>query len=377
MNILVLGNGFDLAHGLPTKYKDYLAFEKALKDYYHELEGTQKQFEERSPSNDKYFQFFRTMFSDQEKRRYCQELYEITEHNLWIDHFLKRCDVEEKDTWIDFEKEILDCIQELDHIRKRFAAKTEFTADDLQELSVAEIEKLKSLLGNGLSDTQRLSRNSIKNFREILFTDLNKLTRGLEIYLELYLPYIQDSTVAIEFIKDLQIEKVLSFNYTDTYQKIYDTGITAKYDYIHGKACLTHSLDECNMIIGINEYLSDKERDEDNYFAEFKKFFQRIYKQTGCQYTEWLKEHTNNLERFRKSNPPELNIYFYGHSLDITDKDVLFRLITEEHSKIYIYYYDRDNYKKQIINLIKIIGEDELIKMTNAENRKIEFIPIR
>lgn len=24
MNILVLGNGFDLAHGLPTKYKDFL-----------------------------------------------------------------------------------------------------------------------------------------------------------------------------------------------------------------------------------------------------------------------------------------------------------------------------------------------------------------
>lgn len=24
MNILVLGNGFDLAHGLPTKYADFL-----------------------------------------------------------------------------------------------------------------------------------------------------------------------------------------------------------------------------------------------------------------------------------------------------------------------------------------------------------------
>ena len=34
MNILVLGNGFDLAHDLPTNYKDYLAFVKALKDYY-------------------------------------------------------------------------------------------------------------------------------------------------------------------------------------------------------------------------------------------------------------------------------------------------------------------------------------------------------
>ena len=26
MNILVIGNGFDLAHGLPTKYTDFLDF---------------------------------------------------------------------------------------------------------------------------------------------------------------------------------------------------------------------------------------------------------------------------------------------------------------------------------------------------------------
>lgn len=26
MNILVIGNGFDLAHGLPTRYGDFLEF---------------------------------------------------------------------------------------------------------------------------------------------------------------------------------------------------------------------------------------------------------------------------------------------------------------------------------------------------------------
>ncbi|OOM09319.1 AbiH family protein [Clostridium saccharobutylicum] len=28
MNLLVIGNGFDLAHGLPTKYSDFLGFVK-------------------------------------------------------------------------------------------------------------------------------------------------------------------------------------------------------------------------------------------------------------------------------------------------------------------------------------------------------------
>lgn len=31
MNILVIGNGFDLAHGLPTKYTDFLKFVESYK----------------------------------------------------------------------------------------------------------------------------------------------------------------------------------------------------------------------------------------------------------------------------------------------------------------------------------------------------------
>lgn len=33
MNILVIGNGFDLAHGLPTTYKDFLTFAQVYTIY--------------------------------------------------------------------------------------------------------------------------------------------------------------------------------------------------------------------------------------------------------------------------------------------------------------------------------------------------------
>lgn len=36
MNILMIGNGFDLAHGLPTRYKDFLEFGKKLSAIYSE-----------------------------------------------------------------------------------------------------------------------------------------------------------------------------------------------------------------------------------------------------------------------------------------------------------------------------------------------------
>ena len=35
MNILVVGNGFDLAHGLPTKYSDFLDFITLYITKYH------------------------------------------------------------------------------------------------------------------------------------------------------------------------------------------------------------------------------------------------------------------------------------------------------------------------------------------------------
>lgn len=36
MNIIVIGNGFDLAHGLPTKYTDFLEFVKVLNNVLEE-----------------------------------------------------------------------------------------------------------------------------------------------------------------------------------------------------------------------------------------------------------------------------------------------------------------------------------------------------
>lgn len=49
MNILVIGNGFDLAHNLPTKYGDFLNFiallgEEHIKDYTNYTEEKMKRY---------------------------------------------------------------------------------------------------------------------------------------------------------------------------------------------------------------------------------------------------------------------------------------------------------------------------------------------
>ena len=51
-----------------------------------------------------------------------------------------------------------------------------------------------------------------------------------------------------------------------------------------------------------------------------------------------------------------------------TDKDILATLITAENVKTTIFYHDQEALGKQIINLVKVITEDELIRRTGKKN---------
>ena len=91
------------------------------------------------------------------------------------------------------------------------------------------------------------SPSTITSRKEKALSDLNRLTRCLEVYLCDYLSY--DECKQLRDIVDLKIDKVLSFNYTDTYKRIYDKTVGSKveYDYIHGKADINHDIESCNL----------------------------------------------------------------------------------------------------------------------------------
>ena len=67
------------------------------------------------------------------------------------------------------------------------------------------------------------------------------------------------------------------------------------------------------------------------------------------------------------------HIYFFGHSLDITDKDILRDLILNDNVHTTIFYHDKDAMGQQIANLVKVIGQDELIRRTEGSTKTIEF----
>lgn len=67
------------------------------------------------------------------------------------------------------------------------------------------------------------------------------------------------------------------------------------------------------------------------------------------------------------------HLYIFGHSLDVTDGDILRDLILNDNVYTIIYYLNKDVYGQQIANLVKVIGQDELIKRTGGSTKTIEF----
>ena len=363
MNILVIGNGFDIAHHLPTQYSDFLDFVKAYKD----------------PGESDYSQFIIAIKEGNEVL--CNEINSLIEGSVLLDYFLSiyenRCK-EGKKGWIDFESEISFIVQKLDEAKQDIQEKFSKVGDSvkldkliakyLKPIIVANPDKAPNTLAEEHSYEPRFFDYQANR----VLGSLNKLIRLLEIYLYEYVEK-QDCKYRIQDLNGRGIDRVLSFNYTDTFKKYYDPEGKAQYCFIHGKA-QESNIDTCNLVLGIDEYLPSDRVDSDNQFVWFKKFYQRIYKETGSEYLDWITNFEMANDRTPKANPSHMDIFIYGHSLDVTDKDILSRLIMMKNSTTHIFYHNRESMAKQISNLVKVIGEENLIRKTGGKERTIKFI---
>ena len=371
MNILVLGNGFDLAHGLPTTYKDFL-------DFANVVEKISKNEASKCDSipNGEMIKWYIDEKINGDKSIY-NELESLIKDNVWLRHFNAVYESRKrdgKDGWIDFESEISSAIQALDgalddvkeYIRK---------GKDRGHIQPYQFEALKYLINREKSkyDSIYLNIEYISAFKEQFLKDLNRLTRCLEIYLSDYVNNLPVSK-KLPDIDGLKIDKVLSFNYTNTYERLYGKdNPDIEYDYIHGKADIAHDINSCNLVLGIDEYLPEGERDENIEFIQFKKFYQRIYKKTGCKYLDWISKHLIQLHEMQESQKGSiivaeaLQVYIFGHSLDDTDKDILKELIMTENTITKIFHFNQDALGKQIGNLVKVIGQKNLISMVHGQ----------
>lgn len=363
MTILLIGNGFDLAHHLPTQYSDFLDFVKAFNE---------------QDDND-YAKFL--IETKKSNIGLYTEMQGLLENNVLLEYFLSiyedRCK-NGKNGWIDFESEISSIVQNLDeakqYIIREYAKKnTAVRLDKGMALRLKPFIIAKSDVAEDVVATEHHYAPFFFDYQAKRVLDsLNRLTRLLEIYLFEYVGK-KECPYRIPDIKEINVDHILSFNYTETYRKYYDPNEKAQYCYIHGQSKRSN-VETCNLVLGIDEYLQSERKDLDNEFVWFKKFYQRIYKETDSEYLDWINHFESFNDTYKKGKPDHLDLYIYGHSLDVTDKDVLSRLILMDNCTTHIFYHSRDALAKQIDNLVKIIGEENLIRMTGGKNRVIKFI---
>ena len=144
------------------------------------------------------------------------------------------------------------------------------------------------------------------------------------------------------------------------------------------------------MVLGVDEYLPEDKRTVEVDFCIFKKFVQRIRKHNDVTYASWLKEieETKPRSLHEKTSVDQdavlsgtfedfSDIYFFGHSLDITDKDILRRFVISAKTRIHIFARNKSSEGELIAKLIRMAGEEIVIKKSTTDPPMIEFLLTR
>lgn len=337
MDILILGNGFDIAHGLNTKYTDFLNYCK---------------------NEDKYKHFCTT--------------------NIWMKHFLTR-QSELGDTWIDLETEIYEVIkfiQTLALIAQKNSKKvdeyifrvpknfSDFSLFNIKNfLRKPEYGDVYSKEGTTKDDNVYYHIENYIDLVELLHKHLRIFTKGFEMYLNQ--ETLSTDIKKYKFNLGTDCISLLNFNYTNTCENLYKIkfnhcgcGIKTQSVYIHGK--LGNDPNFCNLVFGTHSFFNylpnDLNEEIPVEFNVFKKHNQRHRYQTIESYQALL----NELKYPKKIYT--VTFHVVGHSLDKTDHHILKHIfLAKEKSIINIYYHDEDSRERLINNITKIIGEEEVL----------------
>lgn len=277
--VLILGNGFDLAHGLPTRYSGFLKFCNGI--------ICRKKNDIKNYIQLWFAQYNVTVEDDVHLTSYYEKVNSMFEYifaNVWYKYFTKLIKGDGKtsikgENWIDFEAEIRYIIETIDIYTKNI---TYLYGDIVNEMDSDKIEyPLKVQVFN--SCLKHDKDYSVKEIREILYNDLKKLIKALELYLML----VEDIPINLKSndISGVFYDCIINFNYTHIYKlnkhyntmKIYSKKPTEIF-HIHGEI----GKEPNNMVLGIDEYWSEDECNIHTNFTIFKKFAQRIQKKNWC-----------------------------------------------------------------------------------------------
>ena len=438
MKVLILGNGFDIAHGLPTQYKDFLNFaDSVLLMYYEEnphrsinsisIEGYENHLDRwiddkpaiTEPAIIHIKERLRSLFqkrnvsplecSNPDNPVYkvhvepiLDKFYSYLKYNVRYKYIAKIYATNQAcgQNWIDFESEISTIIQAID---EEHTSLTQDVQNDLFRLLEknphgAGRAKIDIFIKAAIEAYRGYKMGMISDFRERLFSDLEKLILALEIYL---VDFVETLDIqSLSEITNIRPDLIISFNYTKTYERLYlKDEHSYKVCHIHGVCRELQELQDKNndkshsgysgynssyssnyssnyknrdnnMVLGIDEYLLENQQTQKTDFSIFKKFVQRIRNHNNTNYISWYNEIEQNFKTEHRGNS---QVYIYGHSLDVTDKDILKRFIDSPYTEVRIYAHSKGTEGELISHLLRYIKEETVIRKASMNPPMLEF----
>ncbi|MDO5924081.1 AbiH family protein [Acinetobacter baumannii] len=422
MIILIVGNGFDLSHYLPTKYDLFMVAMGAIENW-DEQKG-EMQFDDLFGSlyekENYFFKYTKAMYQTDEIKISTEQVKELKQklkENVWYQYFSDH--VREIKTWIDFEQKIeealiytthfLDKINEVslnENKLERVIRTSGYKASDYDNKFIYLGEKMchvlcsigllnKDYYNVGYDDNGRfrkeiateetnsheyvISSKFIRSFSNydiynnegglnFLNNQLDSFILIFNLYLELF---IKTLTPIVDLIEDFNfgfVDKIFSFNYTNTYIKFYDASVDT--DFLHG-SCGENQ----NIVLGISELKGDLLRNLKAY--GFTKYHQKLFKNTDYQFLSedrniqkilnfWKVIKERNLAiTLAEKEKHIINIFIWGHSLDISDEIYINEVFSLNDGKYFntnviIYYFDNHAKFNLLTNLLHILGKEKV-----------------
>lgn len=315
--LIILGNGFDLAHGIKTSYKDFIAdylcqavnsfFENSsyeddlisIRFIYHGHSFSEKQ---TPVKQDKIFDYLPYLISNSK--------FKFSINSQLLKNTLKNIEVY---NWVDLETEYFNVLLATKHEYKNNSQ------NDAIKMVNRQLAFLKIKLNDYLQN-QQWQFSNLFDSEPLVNCFVDKIYKH-----EMVLVNLEESIVP---------EKLyfLNFNYTNTfedYKRYCDAVIPSEFNYIHGGLGGAHG----NPIFGFGDeldkrYLEFEDEKNNELFKHIKSF-------------EYLK--TKNyylLTRFIESK--DFQVHIYGHSCGLSDRTMLNQIFEHENCKsIKIFYYKK------------------------------------
>lgn len=310
---------------------------------------------------------------------------------------------------MDFESEIARVIASVEQGMANSSAIRAFIDDDIPWGPLTSSLPIFGDLYSDLAEDDIVVR-SYRDLVKKLLNDLRSLTRCLEAYLRdcacAKHPKGTEATRAlVRSLGESDRSYAISFNYTSTFERMLkDEGIDCELCYVHGT--IGDGIEKNTMLLGIDESVELGRAKTPVEFGPFKKYNQRIYKKTDSKYMTWLEKARSpheSIRQFKKwkeqvlqwpNSSVDINstlrtiaimeheqqmklrrneVVIFGHSLGLTDRDILRSIITLPDTRTVVYYHDEEAFSSQVSNLSSILGTNEVIARTGGEERTLEF----